>query len=55
MKYTIQLNYNASFIAEVLADNEGDALDKARDMAEDADIKQFVISNENESKIIRVD
>ena len=42
-KYTIQLNYNASIIEEVHADDEGEALDKARDLAEDADIRQFTI------------
>lgn len=51
-KYTIQMNYNASIIVEVLADNEGEALDKARDKAEDADIRQFTIGSENESRII---
>lgn len=51
-KYTIQMNYNASMVVEVLAENEGDALDKARDIAEDADIRQFTIGTENESRII---
>ena len=54
-RYTIQLNYNASIIVEVNANDEGEALDKARDKAEDADIKQFTIGNERESKILRQD
>lgn len=54
-KYTIQMNYNASIVVEVMADDEGQALDKARDKAEDADIRQFTIGNESESKILRTD
>ena len=54
-KYTIQMNYNASIVVEVMADDEGQALDKARDRAEDADIRQFTIGNESESKILRTD
>ena len=53
--YTIQLNYNASIIEEVEAEDEGEALDKARDKAEDADIKQFTICGERESQILRQD
>ena len=54
-RYTIQMNYNASIVVEVLANDEGEALDKARDKAEDADIRQFTIGSENESKILRAD
>lgn len=54
-KYTVQMNYNASIIVEVFAENEGEALDKARDKAEDADIRQFTIGSENESKILRTE
>lgn len=49
------MNYDASIIVEVMADNEGEALDKARDKAEDADIKQFTICGERESQILRQD
>lgn len=49
------MNYNASIIVEVMADDEGQALDKARDKAEDADIRQFTIGSESESKILRTD
>ena len=59
-KYTIQMNYNASIIVEVNVDGhggdaEGLALDKARDIAEDADNREFTIGCENEAKILRVD
>ena len=54
-KYTIQMNYNASIVVEVLANDEGEALDKARDKAEDADIRQFTLGNEQESRILRTD
>lgn len=56
-KYTIQLNYNASIIVDVEVENspnaEGDALEKARNIAEDADIREFTIGNERESQILR--
>lgn len=57
-KYTIQLNYNASIIVEVTVDGnsqnaEGEALEKARNYAEDADIREFTIGNERESQILR--
>ncbi len=60
-KYTIQLNYNASIIVDVEGEvdpnnpqnAEGDALEKARNIAEDADIREFTIGNERESQILR--
>jgi hypothetical protein len=56
-KYTIQLNYNASIIVDVEVENtpnaEGDALEKARNIAEDADIREFTIGSERESQILR--
>lgn len=54
-KYTIRLNYNASIVEEVMANDEGEALSKARDKAEDADIRQFTICGERESQILRQD
>ena len=51
-KYTIQLNYNASIVVDVSANDEGEALDKARTKAEDADIRQFTICGERESQIL---
>lgn len=57
-KYTIQLNYNASIVVDVEVDGtsptaEGDALEKARNIAEDADIREFTICGERESQILR--
>lgn len=54
-RYTIQMNYNASIIVEVNADNEGEALDMARDKAEDADIREFTICEELPSRILRTE
>ena len=53
-KYTVQMSYNATITLVVDADEEGEALDKARDIAEDADIRQFTICNENEAKIVDI-
>ncbi len=56
-KYTVQLNYKASIIVDVEVENspnaEGDALEKARNVAEDADIREFTIGNELESQVLR--
>lgn len=56
-KYTIKFNYNASIIVEVDGDfrDEGDALDKAREIAEDSDINEFNIGEEKESRILSVE
>ena len=51
-KFTIQCNFNASYTTEVDAKDEGEAYDKARNMAEEADIKEFVICGERESQIL---
>ena len=52
-QYTIKLNYNASYTVTVEGNfrNEGDALDAARNMAEDADMSEFTIEDEKESQI----
>ena len=52
-KFVVQLNYNASIELSVDANDEGEALDKARDMAEDADIRQFTLCGENDSRILQ--
>jgi hypothetical protein len=56
-KYTVQLNYKASIIVDVEVENspnaEGDALEKARNVAEDADIREFTIGSELESQVLR--
>lgn len=53
-RYTIQLSYLATINVSVEGDfnDEGEALGKAREIAEDADINQFSIGEEKESKII---
>ena len=51
-KFKIQYNFNASIIVEVDANDEGEALEKGRNIAEEADIKQFTICGERESQII---
>lgn len=51
-KYTIELKYIASITEVVDANDEGEALDKARDKAEDADLSDFTIIEERESRIV---
>lgn len=51
-KYKIRFNYNASIIREVEANDEGEALEKGRNLAEEADIKEFTIFGEREAEII---
>ena len=51
-KYVIQLNYNAVIDVEVDANDEGDALGKARAIAEDSDMNEFVLTSERESQVI---
>lgn len=53
-KYTIELNYNAAITFDVIAEDEGEALSKARDLAEEADMSQFTLTEEFESKIINI-
>ena len=54
--YTIRLNYTASFTTTVEGDfrNEGDALDAARAQAEEADLNEFTIGDEQNAKIISI-
>ena len=51
-KFKVQCNFNASIVVEVDAKDEGEALDKARNKAEEADIKEYVICGERESQIL---
>jgi len=55
-KYTIRLNYNATYTTVVEGEfrNEGDALDAARAQAEDADANEFVIGDEQVSQILEI-
>lgn len=50
--FTIEINYLASIVKTVDAVDEGDALNKARDMAEESDINEFVLVEERESRIL---
>lgn len=51
-QYTIEINYKASITQTVEANNEGEALDKARTLAEEADMTDFVIVEELESQML---
>ena len=55
-KYTIRLNYTATFTTTVEGDfrNEGAALDAARIQAEDADPDEFTIGDEQQANILEV-
>lgn len=53
--FTIEVNYQATYTAIVEAEDEGQALDKARTQAEEADIRDFNIHSEMESNIISRD
>ena len=53
-RYTIEINYKASINVDVDGMDEGDALAKAREIAEEADMKEFVFSNELESRVVSV-
>lgn len=52
MKFVIRLNYNASIVVSVDANDEGQALDMAREAAENADIRQFSIMGENAAEVV---
>ncbi len=50
--YTIELNYNARIVKSVEANDEGEALEKARILAEDADMKEFTLTEEMVSRVV---
>lgn len=54
MRYVINMNYRATYTAVVDGDfkDEGEALDAARRMAEDADMNDFTLNKELESQIV---
>ena len=56
-KYTIRVSYLATLDVTVEGDfnDEGEALDKAQDIAEETDIQQFTLGAEKESQILRVE
>lgn len=53
-RYTIKLNFIASYTTTVEGDfrNEGDALDAARARAEEADMDEFVIGDEQPAQFL---
>lgn len=51
-KFKIQFNYNASIVVDVDAKDEGEALEKGRNIAEEADLKQFTICGEREAQVL---
>jgi hypothetical protein len=51
-RYTIELNYTARIVRTVEASDEGDALEKARNLAEDADMNEFTLCEEQTSNIL---
>ena len=55
MIYKIQCNYNAFITVDVEAKDKGEASDKARNYAEYADIRQFNIGEEKESRILETE
>ena len=55
MRYKIQCNYNAFITVDVEANDEGAALDKERNYAEDADIRQFNIGEKKQSPIFETE
>lgn len=52
MQYTIQLDYRATITEVVEAEDEGQAYDKARELAEEADPRDFKITDEEDIRII---
>lgn len=51
-QYTIEVNYKVCITQTIDANDEGEALDKARTHAEEADMNDFVVVEELESQII---
>jgi len=51
-QYNVELTYLATVVKTVDANNEGEALEKARDLAEECDMNEFVICEERESRIL---
>ena len=54
MLYSVEIVYKAKGIFTVQAEDEGEAYGKARDAAENADITDFVLEDEMESRIVNV-
>ena len=56
-KYKIELSYKATMVVNVEGDfhDEGEALEKANEICEDADINEFNIGEQLESRILNVE
>lgn len=54
MLYSIEIVYKAKGVFNVQAEDEGEAYGKARDASENADITDFVLDDELESRILNV-
>jgi hypothetical protein len=52
MKFVVQLTFNAVLDTVVEAEDEGEALDKARENAEKADIRQFYLFGEQNARVV---
>lgn len=52
--YTVDLNYKTTITFDVKASDEGKALQKARDLAEQAPMSSFTIVEEDRSRIVNV-
>lgn len=52
--YTIEFNFSASIVIDVEANDEGEALTKARELAEMAPMSRFSITEEHNSRILNV-
>lgn len=54
MIYTVELNYTSSITVDVEANDEGEALHKARELAEQAPMTSFAIVEEQRSRIVNI-
>lgn len=52
--YTVELNFLSNITFDVKAKDEGDALQKARDLAEQAPMSSFSIIEEHRSRIVNI-
>ncbi len=50
--FEVDMRYNASIVVEVDAENELEAFDKARVIAEETDIRDFSINGEGQHRIL---
>ena len=52
--YTVEINYITSITLQVEANDEGEALHKARELAEEAPMSSFSVVEETNSQILQV-